>query len=194
MKLWFKIFPEDLRIKAFNRGWWFYIAVTILGLIVFTIYGNTLVPEKKLTYIMVTSIVELIILRVYKFYMISIRDDYKYFNELPCYLCNQPTILCIIAALTNNSHLMSFCIVMGTGGSLLAMLFPSRILENQTFYCIRTFGFLRLSRFTDHNQFKLPDPALIQTRYQRYFLEHDDALWLRNIRSYPQRFPDQNRT
>ncbi|MBR5341761.1 MAG: YwaF family protein [Erysipelotrichaceae bacterium] len=141
MKLWYKLFPNDLKIIAFNRGWWFYIVITVLGTILFTLYGNTLTPDKKLTYIMITSIIEFIILRVYKLYMIHIRDDYRYFNELPCYLCNQSTILCIIAAATNNSHLMSFCIVMGTCGSLLALTFPDKIVYNQPFYSLQTLGF-----------------------------------------------------
>ena len=141
MELIYKIFPKDLRINTFNRGWWFYIGLTVLGLIVFSAYGNTLPMEERGKLILITSIFEFIFLRLYKHYMMRTHKDYNYFTDLPCYLCNQSTIFCIIAAWTNNTHLMAFCIVLGTFGSLLAFTFPDKCLVNQRFYSVQTFGF-----------------------------------------------------
>ena len=141
MKLLYKLFPRDIKVSTFNRAWWFYIICSLLGVIVFTLCGNGLSTDGKFTLILITSIFELVFLRVYKLVLIHKRDDYFYFNDLPCYLCNQSTFLCIIAALTRNSHLMAFCIILGTGGSLLAFLFPDAMLANQPFYSFQTFGF-----------------------------------------------------
>lgn len=141
MKLLYKLFPKDLRINTFNKGWWFYIGLTIVGLILFSAYGNTLPMEERRKLILITSILEFIFLRFYKHYMMRTHKDYNYFTDLPCYLCNQSTIMCIIAALTNNTHLMAFCIILGTGGSLLAFTFPDKCLVNQRFYSVQTFGF-----------------------------------------------------
>ncbi|MBR4471009.1 MAG: YwaF family protein [Erysipelotrichaceae bacterium] len=141
MKLWKKLFPKDLTVSLFNAGWWLHVILTVLGLFLFTLYGNHLPIEERLHYIFVTSVIEYIILRLYKFYLIRVRDDYPYFDNLPCFLCNQSTILCIIASLTNNTHLMSFCICVGSFGSILAFLFPDKIIQNQPFFGVQTLGF-----------------------------------------------------
>ncbi len=141
MRLLYKLFPKDLKVSTFNKAWWFYIVLTIIGIIVFSVYGNSLVLEERFRLILIASIIEFIILRIYKLYLIYKRDDYFYFDNLPCFLCNQSTILCIIAAATRNSHIMAFCIIMGTAGSLLAFLFPDAMLVDQPFYSFQTFGF-----------------------------------------------------
>ncbi|MBP5279623.1 MAG: YwaF family protein [Erysipelotrichaceae bacterium] len=141
MKLFYRIFPKDLNVSTLNKAWWFYIVLTILGTLVFTAYGNTLSVDDRYRFVLITSILEFIFLRFYKFYLIHVREDYFYFDNLPCFLCNQSTILCIIAALTRNNHLMAFCIVMGTAGSLLAFFFPDPCIANQPFYSFQTFGF-----------------------------------------------------
>ena len=141
MKLWYRLFPKDLKITTFSRGWWFYVIMTIISLILFTLYGNNLSLENRPTLILITSIIEYIILRAYKLYMIRTDAEYHYFNDLPCYLCNQSTILCIIASLTGNSHLMAFCIIPGCIGSMLAFTFPDQALVDKPFYSIQTLGF-----------------------------------------------------
>ena len=141
MKLFYRLFPKDLKITTFNKGWWFYIGLSAAGILLFTICGMSLPKEEKLRMIFVFSVLELIFLRFYKYRMVLNNDDYSYFDNLPCFLCNHSTILCIIASLTVNSHLMAFCIILGTAGSLLAFVYPDKCVANKPFYSFRTFGF-----------------------------------------------------
>ena len=132
--------PES-RIKLFNPGWWFYMLGAIIFLIVFSMIGNQYNRQDRLNMVLLLSLIELIILRIYKFSLKNYRDDYNYFNELPCYLCNQSTILCIIASYFDNSHIMAFCIIVGSFGALLAVFMPDSYNVDQPFYCRQAFGF-----------------------------------------------------
>ncbi len=133
---------REFRITVFKAGWWFYVILTGLGLFLLTILGKQLPDrEDRLRLILVLSIIELVILRLYKFSLKQIRSDYNYFNELPCYLCNQSTILCIIAALLDDRHLMAFCIIIGTFGAILAYVMPDSYNNDQLFYSKQAIGF-----------------------------------------------------
>ena len=142
MKWFYHLFPKDLKISVYGRGWWFYTILTILGLFILTIFGNRL-PDvnSRLKLVLILSIIEYIVLRLYKFSLRNIRTDYNYFNELPCYLCNQSTILCIIAAYFNCKEIMVFVIIIGTLGALLAWFFPDSYNRDQPFYSIQALGF-----------------------------------------------------
>ena len=132
---------KDFRIKVFGAGWWFYVVLTALGLFLLTTFGKGLTYEERLKLIFILSIIELIILRIYKFSLKGIRSNYNYFNELPCYLCNQSTLLCIIASYTGNQHIMAFCIIVGTLGATLAFVMPDSYNKDQLFYSKQAFGF-----------------------------------------------------
>ena len=132
---------KEFRIKVFGAGWWFYTILTMVGLFLLTILGKDLAYEERLMLILILSIIELIILRIYKFSLKGFRSNYNYFNELPCYLCNQSTLLCIIAALTGNQHIMAFCIIIGTLGAILAFVMPDSYNKDQLFYSRQAFGF-----------------------------------------------------
>ena len=132
---------KEFRIKVFGAGWWFYAVLTALGLFLLTFFGRKLPYEGRLRLILVLSIIELIILRIYKFSLKHIRSSYNYFNELPCYLCNQSTLLCIIAAATGNRHIMAFCIIIGTLGAILAFVMPDSYNKDQLFYSAQAVGF-----------------------------------------------------
>ena len=134
-------FSKEFRIRVFGAGWWFYVLLTSLGLFLVTFFGRKLPYEERLRLILILSIIELIILRLYKFSLKDIRSNYNYFNELPCYLCNQSTILCIIAALANDKHLMAFCIIIGTLGAVLAFVMPDSYNNDQLFYSKQAIGF-----------------------------------------------------
>ncbi len=132
---------KEFRITVFGAGWWFYVVLTGLGLFVLTVLGNGLPEQSRLRLILALSIIELVVLRIYKFSLKDIRSDYNYFNELPCYLCNQSTILCILAALTGSRHLMAFCIILGTLGAILAYVMPDSYNNDQLFYSKQAVGF-----------------------------------------------------
>ncbi|MBQ6560580.1 MAG: YwaF family protein [Erysipelotrichaceae bacterium] len=142
MKQKVSFFSKEFRISVFGAGWWFYVLLTALGLLVLTVIGNKMPDAKdRLRLILIMSIIELIVLRLYKFSLKGIRSNYNYFNELPCYLCNQSTLLCIIAALTNDQHLMAFCIIIGTFGAILAFVMPDSYNKDQLFYSKQAVGF-----------------------------------------------------
>ena len=142
MKMMRKIFSKDFRITVFSIGWWFYVALTVLGLLTVTKYGNTLPDQQsRLKLVLYLSIIELIILRIYKYSLRYTRSSYNYWNELPCYLCNQSTILCIIASITDNRHIMAFCIIIGTLGAILAYVMPDSYNRDQAFYSLQALGF-----------------------------------------------------
>ena len=136
-----KLFDRQLRIKVFGAGWWFYIVMTIFLQILLTIVCRCYDMESRRKIVFVLSIIELIVLRLYKFSLKDIRDDYNYYNELPCYLCNQSTLLCIAAAYTNNQILMGFCVTAGTLGALLAILMPDRYNRDQLLFSKQALGF-----------------------------------------------------
>ncbi len=136
-----KIFDRQLRIKVFGTGWWFYMVLTVFLLILLTVLCRAYDMESRRKIVFFLSVVELIVLRLYKFSLKEIRDDYNYFNELPCYLCNQSTLLCIAAAYLNNQILMSYCVTAGTLGALLAVLMPDRYNRDQLLFSKQAFGF-----------------------------------------------------
>ena len=98
---------KEARIRVFNRWWWFYVALTVCVLILVTLTGRQLGLQARYRLVLTVSIIELVILRIYKFSLRKIRADYNYFNELPCYLCNQATLLCIVAAMTHSVSIMA---------------------------------------------------------------------------------------
>ena len=132
---------KDLRIKVFGVGWWIYIGFTIALLFAVTKAGRDLPFERRRLFLLGLSILEYLILRLYKLMLKDIRDDYNYFNELPCYLCNQSTILCIIGALTLNKIFMSYCLSIGTLGAILALTMPDRYNKDQLLFSKQAFGF-----------------------------------------------------
>lgn len=104
---------------------------------IFDEYPDALRPYSRLA----LSVFELVVLRLYKFSLKDIRSDYNYFNELLCYLCSQSTLLCILAALTGDRHLMAFCIILGILGAILAYVMPDSYNNNQLFYSRQSVGF-----------------------------------------------------
>lgn len=136
-----KIFNKDFKIKTFGIGWWFYILLTILALFIVTKVGNKYDLDTRRNIVMYLSIIELIVLRLYKFSLRYARYEYNFFNELPCYLCNQSTILCIVAAYLNNQVLMSYCLTAGTVGAFLALFMPDKMYIDLPFYSGQAIGF-----------------------------------------------------
>lgn len=132
---------RNLRISTFSAGWWFYIALTAAVLYILTVIYDERTVDERYTAVLILSIIELIVLRIYKFSLRYIRPDYNYFNELPCYLCNQSTILCIVAAMIHDRILMGFCVSAGTLGALLAFLMPDSYNRNQLFFSAQALGF-----------------------------------------------------
>lgn len=133
---------KQLRIKTFNIGWWFYIILTIICLILLSTLKNKITNiDHKYNLVLIISVIEYIILRIYKFSLKDIRQDYNYYNELPCYLCNQSTIMCILACLTRNTGIMAYCVSVGTIGALLAIFLPDRYNIDQLFFSKQAFGF-----------------------------------------------------
>lgn len=133
---------KQLRIKTFNIGWWFYIILTIICLILLSTLKNKITNiDHKYNLVLIISVIEYIILRIYKFSLKDIRPDYNYYNELPCYLCNQSTIMCILACLTRNTGIMAYCVSVGTIGALLAIFLPDRYNIDQLFFSKQAFGF-----------------------------------------------------
>ncbi|MBR0462504.1 MAG: YwaF family protein [Erysipelotrichaceae bacterium] len=135
------IFSKDAKIKVFNVWWWFYVALTVLVLIIVTVYGRSLEEASRFKLVLILSVIELIVLRLYKHSLKHIRDDYNYFNELPCYLCNQSTIMCIIAALNADRTIMAYCVAVGTLGALLAFLMPDSYNRDQAVFSAQAYGF-----------------------------------------------------
>ena len=136
-----KVFSKDFKIKTFGIGWWFYILLTILGLFIVTKVGNKYDLDTRKNIVMYLSVIELIILRVYKFSLRYAEYEYNYFNELPCFLCNQSTFLCILAAYLNNQTIMSFCLTVGALGAFLALLMPDKMYIDLPFYSGQAIGF-----------------------------------------------------
>ena len=90
---------KDAEISRFNAGWWFYFFFSLLLLFFFSAIAKDLPSEKKYHWILALSIFNYLYLRLYKFSLKNIRPNYNYYNELPCYLCNQTSILSIFTAL-----------------------------------------------------------------------------------------------
>ena len=132
---------KRMKINVFSFGWWLYVLSAVLFMIVLFRLRDRYDYETKRKIILVLSIVEFIILRIYKRSLKSVYDKYNYFNELPCYLCNISTMLCIIAALTDNSVLMGFCTTIGLFGSLLAIFMPDKYYIDKPLFSRQALGF-----------------------------------------------------
>ena len=132
---------RDIRIRVFGAGWWFYMILMIVFLVLVTLTGRSLSVERKRLFLLGLSILEYLILRIYKFNLKDIREDYNYFNELPCYLCNQSTILCVVGAYILNPVIMSHCVSVGTLGAFLALTMPDRYNRDQLLFSRQAFGF-----------------------------------------------------
>lgn len=134
-------FSQNFRIKVFGPGWWFYMILTVILLFVLTLSCKDLDrPSRKLV-ILILSLLEYVVLRIYKYSLKGIRSNYNFYNELPCYLCNQSTILCIIGSVTESSFVMSYCVTAGFLGALFAVLLPDQYNRNQLFFSKQAFGF-----------------------------------------------------
>lgn len=132
---------KNAKINVFSFGWWLYILSAIIFMIVLYNLKDKYDYDTKRRFILILSIIEFIILRIYKRSLKSVYDKYNYFNELPCYLCNVSTMLCIVAALTNNSIIMSFCTTIGFFGSLLALIMPDKYYIDQYLFSRQALGF-----------------------------------------------------
>ncbi len=132
---------KEARIRVFNRWWWFYVILTAAVLLLVTVSGKNLNEDSRYRLVLILSIIELVILRIYKFSLKNIRSDYNYFNELPCYLCNQATLLCIIAAITRNISIMAYCVSIGTLGAILAFVMPDSYNRDQLVFSRQAYGF-----------------------------------------------------
>lgn len=132
---------KEARIKVFNMWWWFYVTLTVTVLALVTLLGRMLNVEARYRLVLILSVIELVILRIYKFSLKNIRSDYNYFNELPCYLCNQATLLCIIAAVTRSVSVMAYCVSIGTLGAILAFVMPDSYNRDQLVFSRQAYGF-----------------------------------------------------
>ena len=132
---------RNARIKVFNSWWWLYVIATFAVLVAVTLIGRGMETEGRYRFMLILSIIELIVLRIYKFSLKNIRADYNYFNELPCYLCNQATLLCIAAALLKSQVLMSYCASIGTLGAVLAFVMPDSYNRDQPVFSSQAYGF-----------------------------------------------------
>ena len=136
-----KLINKDMKINVFNLGWWIYIISTIIVLFILHKISKSYDVDTKRRMILVLSIIEYIILRIYKHSLKSVYPKYNFYNELPCYLCNQSTILCIVAAITNNSTIMGFCTTFGFFGALLALFMPDKYYVDKPFFSRQALGF-----------------------------------------------------
>ncbi len=118
-----------------------YVVLTFFVLFIVTVTGNKLSVDGRYRLVLGLSIAELIILRLYKFSLKDIREDYNYYNELPCYLCNQSTLLCILAAVTRSVPVMAFCVSVGTLGAVLAFVMPDSYNRDQLVFSKQAYGF-----------------------------------------------------
>ena len=132
---------KKLTVNVFSLGWWFYIVLTITLMVLLYNVSKHYDIDTNRKIILYLSIFELIVLRIYKRSLKSVYEKYNYFNELPLYLCNLSTILCIIAAITNNSIIMGFCTTVGVFGALLAIFMPDKYYVNQPFFSRQAVGF-----------------------------------------------------
>ncbi len=136
-----RVSKREARIKVFNIWWWFYVILTVLFLLLVTLIGSKLSLDSRYRLVLILSIAELIILRLYKFSLKDIRSDYNYFNELPCYLCNQATILCIIRSIFRIDSIMAYCVSIGTLGAILAFVMPDSYNRDQLVFSKQAYGF-----------------------------------------------------
>ncbi|MBQ3375579.1 MAG: YwaF family protein [Erysipelotrichaceae bacterium] len=132
---------KDARIKVFNKWWWMYVVLTAVVLTAVTLLGRGLDENGRYRMVLYLSIAELIILRLYKYSLKDIRDDYNWYNELPCYLCNQSTIICIIASIIKDNTLMAYCVSVGTLGAVLAFVMPDSYNRDQLVFSKQAYGF-----------------------------------------------------
>ena len=132
---------KDLHIKAHNGSWFFVMTLIALFITIVTILANKLSIDGRFNFLLILSIFEFVYLRVYKYSLRFFHSGYDYYNELPCYLCNFSTIICIIAAITRNSVLMAYCFTAGAIGALLALVFPDPYYEGKPLLSIPTYGF-----------------------------------------------------
>ncbi|MBR2545573.1 MAG: YwaF family protein [Erysipelotrichaceae bacterium] len=136
-----RVSKKEARIKVFNIWWWFYVILTILFLLLVTLIGRKMSVDSRCRLILILSIAELIILRLYKFSLKDIREDYNYYNELPCYLCNQATILCIIRSIFRIDSMMAYCVSIGSLGAVLAFVMPDSYNRDQLVFSKQAYGF-----------------------------------------------------
>ena len=117
------------------------MVLTAVVLIAVTLVGRNFSEQGRYDLILWLSVAELIILRLYKYSLKNIRSDYNWYNEWPCYLCNQSTILCIVAAITKNVPIMAYCVAVGTLGAVLAFVMPDRYNRDQKVFSKQAYGF-----------------------------------------------------
>ena len=58
---------KEARIRVFNRWWWFYVILTAAVLLLVTLIGKNLNEDSRYSLVLILSIIELVILRIYKF-------------------------------------------------------------------------------------------------------------------------------
>ena len=117
------------------------MVLTAVVLTAVTLLGRGLDENGRYRMVLYLSIAELIILRLYKYSLKDIRDDYNWYNELPCYLCNQSTIICIIASIIKDNTLMAYCVSVGTLGAVLAFVMPDSYNRDQLVFSKQAYGF-----------------------------------------------------
>ena len=135
------LMKNDLRIRTGNAAWWFIVLCTVLLFVVFNIVSSSMDMDGRRHFLLCLSFFELLYLLAYKHSLRNIRPDFNYWNELPCYLCNLSTLMCIFAAAVPSSAAYAYCSTVGFLCALLAFLMPDGPNRNQKFFSLQTLGF-----------------------------------------------------
>ena len=132
---------KKLRIDPFTWGWWLYLGITVLLIVLMTIFLKNKPRSVRLTFMFWYSVFQLAYLMVYKYSLRYYRYNFSMWNELPLYLCNLSSIISIIASGFDIHFLQSYCLTLGTAGALLAFLMPDGPNVNLPFFSLNTLGF-----------------------------------------------------
>ncbi|MBQ4253131.1 MAG: YwaF family protein [Erysipelotrichaceae bacterium] len=132
---------KEIRIATFSLPWFFWVAVAVIMLVGVRLAGSPLERDRQFSLVRCLSLLELVYLLVYKYALRYLRSEYNVFNELPCYLCNISSIICLLAAVSESQLLMAYCSSIGFLGAVLAYLMPDGPNVNQKFFSWQALGF-----------------------------------------------------
>lgn len=136
-------------INRLNFVWWCMFAVMIAITVGFWLIGRKRTPEQKKKMMIILYIVSVVVLVLYKVWLVCFTDTYHLasgertflLNELPLNLCQVALLLALPGILLKNRTITSMCFFVGSVCSLMALLMPVDGFEGKSIFNLDCVGF-----------------------------------------------------
>ncbi|MBR2727482.1 MAG: YwaF family protein [Solobacterium sp.] len=132
---------KETYIRTGNAAWWFIVLTVIVLLFVLTHIARTMDLPGRRVFLLLISLGGLVFLFLYKLTMIRYSRIFRFWDELPCHLCNLSTLTSVYAAAVPSDAARAYCVSIGLFCAVLAFLMPDAQSRDLKFFSLQALGF-----------------------------------------------------